>query len=211
MATTMTPTSRRVKLAEINAHGRNYNRHPAVQVERIATSLRKFGQVRSIVVWRNTILAGHGVVEAAKSLGWREIAADVLPDEYPEHLALAYVAANNELGRLADPDQAALAAILEESAAADAELMAAIGYSDAEFERLLEEMDATALGNATGKDGRESLNGKYDRQIKAVIYTSSVEVFESAILATGKRNRGEAIVDICRFYLEAHGEATAEG
>lgn len=142
MTTEMKPTNKRVKLADLTAHPRNYNRHPASQVERIAASLRKFGQVRSIVVWRSTILAGHGVVEAARSLGWKEITADVLPDTYPEHLALAYVAADNELARLGDPDQAALAAILEESAAADAELLEAIGYGEAELERLLLQLDA---------------------------------------------------------------------
>ena len=145
------PENRRVRVAEIVPHKRNYNRHPASQVERIAASLRKFGQVRSIVVWRSTILAGHGVVEAARALGWQEVAADVLPDEYPEHLALAYVAADNELGRLSDPDQAALAAILEESKAADAELLAAIGYSDAEFDELLKEV-ARGEGREAGAD-----------------------------------------------------------
>lgn len=137
-----------IDIAALRPHPRNYNRHPASQVERIAASLRKFGQVRSIVVWRSTILAGHGVVEAARALGWTELNADVLPDEYPEHLALAYVAADNELGRLGDPDQAALAAILEESRNADAELLAAIGYSDAEFQALLEEVGAAEKAQA---------------------------------------------------------------
>ncbi len=140
MADEVTPVNQRVALADIAPHERNYNRHPADQVKRIAASLRKFGQVRSIVVWRSTILAGHGVVEAARSLGWKEITADVLPDTYPEHLALAYVAADNELARLGDPDQAALAAILQESAAADAELLEAIGYGEAELQALLEEV-----------------------------------------------------------------------
>lgn len=144
----MTPKNVRVALATLRPHPRNYNRHPASQIERIAASLRKFGQVRSIVVWRSTILAGHGVVEAARALGWTELNADVLPDEYPEHLALAYVAADNELGRLGDPDQAALAAILEESRNADAELLAAIGYSDAEFQALLEEVGAAEKAQA---------------------------------------------------------------
>ena len=140
MTAELKPTNQRVKLADLTAHPRNYNRHPATQIDRIAASLRKFGQVRSIVVWGSTILAGHGVVEAARALGWKEIAADVLPADYPEHLALAYVAADNELGRLGDPDQAALAAILEESRAQDAELLQAIGYSDAEFQALLAEV-----------------------------------------------------------------------
>lgn len=137
MAEEMKATNQRVKLAGLRAHPRNYNVHPAGQVEKLATSLRKFGQVRSIVTWRSTILAGHGVVEAARLLGWQEVNADVLPDEYPEHLALAYVAADNELARQGEPDLAQLAAILEESAAADAELLEAMGYSDGEYKALL--------------------------------------------------------------------------
>lgn len=144
------PTNQRVALATLRPHPRNYNRHPASQVQRIAASLGKFGQVRSVVVWRSTILAGHGVVEAARAAGWQSIRADVLPDDYPEHLALAYVAADNELARQGDPDMAQLAAILEESRAADAELLEAIGYSDKEFEALLAEVAST--GSATEGD-----------------------------------------------------------
>lgn len=208
----MRPENRRVALAGLAAHPRNYNTHPALQVERLTASLRKFGQVRSIVVWRSMILAGHGVVEAARALGWSEIAADVLPDAYPEHLALAYVAADNELARLGEPDHAQLAAILQESAAADAELLAAAGYSDAELERLLSEMEMTALSDAGGggKDKSETLGDK-SKQIKVVLYADSLEEFEAAILATGKRQRGEAILEICRFYLGAHGGQKTEG
>lgn len=208
MADEMKPVNQRVLLASVRAHPRNYNAHPQAQVERIAASLRKFGQVRSVVVWRSMILAGHGVVEAARSLGWREIAADVLPDAYPEHLALAYVAADNELARLGEPDAAQLAAILEESAAADAELLLAMGYTDAEYGRLLGEMEMTALSDADGGGtGREAMGKGADKQIKAVLYAQDVATFEAAILATGKRNRGDAVLEICRFYLGAHGQA----
>lgn len=131
------PTNQTVALSAIHANPRNYNRHPARQIERIAASLATFGQPRSIVVWRSTILAGHGVVEAARSLGWTDLRADVLADEYPEHLALAYVVADNELSRLADPDEAALAQLLDEARAEDAGLLAAMGYSDQEFEMLI--------------------------------------------------------------------------
>lgn len=211
MADEVKPVNQRVALADIAPHERNYNRHPADQIKRIAASLRKFGQVRSIVVWRSTILAGHGVVEAARSLGWKEIAADVLPDTYPEHLALAYVAADNELARLGDPDHAALAAILQESAAADAELLEAIGYGEAELERLLSEIEMTALVDASdGGNQREALGKDADKQVKAVLYAQDVATFEAAILATGKRNRGDAVLEICRFYLGSH-EGETEG
>lgn len=140
---------RTIYLSAYQPHPRNYNRHPADQVKRIAHSLRTFGQVRSIVVWRGYLLAGHGVAEAAKSIGWTTLEADALPDDYPEAKALAYVAADNELSRLSDPDAAQLAAILQESRDTDPELMAAIGYSDQEFESLLKEVEADKVGAAT--------------------------------------------------------------
>jgi len=133
----LTVVRQEVKIADLKAHERNYNFHGDAQIARIAKSLSTFGQVRSIVVWRMTTLAGHGVVLAAKSLGWETIRADVLPDEYPEDSALAYVVADNELARQSDPDQAQLAAILEELQAREPVLVEAAGYSTADLEQLL--------------------------------------------------------------------------
>ncbi len=142
----MQPRNETLYLDVLEPHPKNYNRHPPEQVRRLAKSLTKFGQVRSVVVWRGTLLAGHGVVEAARILNWRTVRADVLPDDYPEHLALAYIAADNEMAKQGDPDMAQLAAILEESKAADADLLEAIGYSDKEFEALLKEVGKGAAG-----------------------------------------------------------------
>ena len=142
----MQPRNETLYLDVLEPHPKNYNRHPPEQVRRLAKSLTKFGQVRSVVVWRGTLLAGHGVVEAARILNWSTVRADVLPDDYPEHLALAYIAADNELAKQGDPDMAQLAAILEESKAADADLLEAIGYSDKEFEALLKEVGKGAAG-----------------------------------------------------------------
>jgi DNA modification methylase/DNA-binding ferritin-like protein (Dps family) len=144
----METTNELLEIGALQPHPRNYNRHPAEQVRKLAKSLRKMGQVRSIVVWRGTILAGHGVVEAAKSLKWKTIRADVLPDEYPEELALAYVAADNELARQGDPDLAQLLGILEESRAADEELLEAMGFDADEFAALLADVGG---GTKTGE------------------------------------------------------------
>lgn len=133
---------RTIQIDAYQPHPRNYNRHPADQIKRITHSLSTFGQVRSIVVWRGYFLAGHGVAEAARTLGWTTLQADVLPDDYPEIKALAYLAADNELSRLSDPDAAQLAAILQEARAEDAALMAAIGYDDAELRDLLARIGA---------------------------------------------------------------------
>ena len=127
-----------IPLADLRAHDRNYNQHSDAQIAKIAKSLATFGQVRSIVVWHNTILAGHGVVMAAKSLGWDTIRADrIAQDHLTESQALAYVVADNELARQSDPDQAQLAAILEELQAREPLLVEAAGYSSMELEQLL--------------------------------------------------------------------------
>jgi len=141
-------TSATVRIDALTPHPRNYNRHPASQLRKLTKSLRKFGQVRSIVVWRNFIIAGHGLTEAARAAKWETLRADVLPDDYPEHLALAYVAADNELARQGDPDTAQLLTILEESRATDAELLEAIGFDDADYQRMLTEVS----GGGNGKD-----------------------------------------------------------
>jgi hypothetical protein len=53
--------------------------------------------------------------------------------------------------------------------------------------------------------------GDKRKQIKPVIYADEIADFEKAILATGLRNRGEAIMTICRFYLEQHDDEEEEG
>ncbi len=147
-------TEQVISLAEFSAHPRNYNRHPAEQVKRIRTSLRKFGQVKNVVVWRHYFVAGHGVAEAAKAEGWASLRANVLPEEWPEERVLAYMAADNELARLGDPDQAALAALLDDVFRFDEELLEAAGFSDDEFARLLAEVrgDEGGLLNEEGDE-----------------------------------------------------------
>ena len=77
----------------------------------------------------------------------------MLPDDYPGTLGAAYLAADNELARMGDPDQAAPAAILEDSRAVDAELLQAIGYDDRELSELLAQIDRR---NADDADPQET-------------------------------------------------------
>jgi ParB-like chromosome segregation protein Spo0J len=128
-----------VALADLHPFPRNYNTHSPAQIAKLAKSLSTFGQVRSIVAWLNPddgliyTLAGHGVVEAARSLSWLTMRADVLHD-CTYDTAMAYVVADNELARQSDPDQAQLAAILEELQAKEPLLVEAAGYSAKELE-----------------------------------------------------------------------------
>jgi site-specific DNA-methyltransferase (adenine-specific) len=55
-----------------------------------------------------TVLAGNGMLEAARSLGWSELAVTVVPDGWSDEQARAYALADNRTGELAEWDVAVL-------------------------------------------------------------------------------------------------------
>jgi hypothetical protein len=121
----------------LSPHPRNYNQHPPAQIERLAASLRQFGQVRPIVVHRDTIIAGHGVYMAAQHLGYQTLRVTQLPDDWTDEQAMAYLVADNETRRGAEPDDAELAALLDELQQADFNI-AAMGFDEDEYGALLD-------------------------------------------------------------------------
>jgi hypothetical protein len=132
----------RVQLAELRAHPRNYRRHPERQLAHLVQSLREHGVYRNVVVANDgTILAGHGVVEAAAEAGLSEI--DVvripLPPDHPK--ARKLLAADNELPRLADDDIASLAQLLEEIRDDDIDGLFGTGYGNDDLTILLASLD----------------------------------------------------------------------
>lgn len=104
-----------VAIGDLRPHPRNYRRHPEDQLAHIEASIRSNGFYRNIVVARDgTILAGHGVVEAARRLGIERVPVvrlDVAPDD-PR--ALRVLAGDNEIGKLAEVDDRALTEMLRE-------------------------------------------------------------------------------------------------
>lgn len=82
-------------------------------VSAIAESLERFGQVKPIVVQKSTghVVAGNHTREAAKSLGWEEIAACLL--DLDDETAKAYLLADNRLSDRAKYDQSQLYELLE--------------------------------------------------------------------------------------------------
>ena len=158
-----------VRVDGLRAHGRNYNRHGAGQVGDLARSLERFGQRKPITTWRGQIITGHGVVEAARRLGWSEVWAEACPDEWTEAEALAWLAADNELARAADPDEAQLAALVAELGDIDAELarLAAGG------EERLKELLASA-GSASGEDPGAQIDRAEELRVKWGVETGQL-------------------------------------
>lgn len=148
-----------VSLDALSPHPRNYRRHPEQQLARLSASLARFGQVRSIVVQegadgRYLIVAGHGLIDAARSHGLRELRADVIPATWTAAQVEGYLIADNETTRGADDDLVALAQMLEEQQGAG-QALEALGYSQEELAALLEQLAQAALDEEppTGEDG----------------------------------------------------------
>jgi hypothetical protein len=79
--------------------------------------------------------------------------------------------------------------------------------AEAELEAALIAEITSALEGEPSNDAR-GLDGSKRKLIKPVVYLDDLAIFERAIQATGLVNRGEAMAEICRFYLGENGRET---
>ena len=97
----------------LQPHPQNARTHSKHQIRQIAESIRAFGFTNPVLVdARNQIIAGHGRVAAAKSLGVVEVPTIRL-DQMTEEQIRAYVIADNKLAENAGWDKATLAIELD--------------------------------------------------------------------------------------------------
>lgn len=83
-------------VSEIKPYSKNAKKHPKKQVEQIASSIKEFGFNQPIVIdSNNTVIVGHGRLEAAKLLGLLDV--PVLKVELSEERAKSYRLADNKL------------------------------------------------------------------------------------------------------------------
>jgi len=122
---------------ELKLHKRNYRGHPTDQLAHLTRSLKEHGFYRNVVVAKDgTVLAGHGIVLAAREIGLNNIPVtrlDIEPDS-PE--ALKLLAGDNELAKLAEMDDRELAELLK-AAHDDVSGLAGTGYDPQTLASLL--------------------------------------------------------------------------
>jgi site-specific DNA-methyltransferase (adenine-specific) len=96
-------------ISDLTLDPNNARKHSDKNLKAIAASLDKFGQRKPIVVHRGVVIAGNGTVEAAKSLGWKDITVAEVPEEWDANTAKAYALADNRSAELAEWDEGELA------------------------------------------------------------------------------------------------------
>ena len=129
-----------IHINQLTPWKKNARRHSKKQLQQIAASIREFGFTNPVLIdQNNTILAGHGRVEAAKLLDWEKI-----PCLYIEHMddkqKRAYVLADNKIALNATWDEDLLSQELSALAKIDLGFEIALtGFSIAEIDSLIEE------------------------------------------------------------------------
>jgi DNA modification methylase len=104
-----------LKIIDLTPDPNNARVHDKKNLAAIAESLNKFGQRKPIVITKdNLIVAGNGTVEAAKQIGWTDITAVRVPDDWSADQIKAFALADNRTAELASWDQEILNQQLEE-------------------------------------------------------------------------------------------------
>ena len=96
-------------IERIRPNAKNTRTHPKKQIGRIAASIRELGFAAPVLVDEHSVLiAGHGRLEAAKSLGMASIPA-VIIDGLSEAKKRALMLADNRIAQSAGWDRERLA------------------------------------------------------------------------------------------------------
>src|SRR3990167_9280069 len=120
-----------IAISELYPHPRNYQAHPDDEVEHLIESITENGIYKNIVIARDgTILAGHGVVQAAKKMGKEAIPVIRLDLDPYEPRALKVLAGDNEIRHLAEIDDRALSELLKEIKERDDNGLLGTGYDE---------------------------------------------------------------------------------
>jgi hypothetical protein len=120
-----------VLIADTRPHPRNYRAHPDDQLQHIMESIREHGFYRNVVLASdNTILAGHGVVQAARKMNIDRVPAIRLGIEPFSTLALKLLVGDNEISHLGEIDDRTLSEILKDIKDKDEDGLLGSGFDD---------------------------------------------------------------------------------
>src|SRR5262245_55581742 len=118
-----------VAVADLKPHPRNYRTHTDQQLAHIRHSLQEHGFYRNVITARDlTLLAGHGVVQAAKQLQLVMVPIIRLDLEPDDPRALKVLVGDNQIGQLAAIDDRELTDMLKAIHTSDLTDLLGTGY-----------------------------------------------------------------------------------
>ena len=139
-----------LSVSELKPYAKNARTHSKAQVEQIAASIREFGWTNPVLIKDDlTIIAGHGRVMAAKSMGQTEVPCIRL-SHLTETQVRAYVIADNKLALNAGWDDELLGLELADLREVNFNLDL-LGFDAAAIEAALNPPDPTPAESSSGE------------------------------------------------------------
>lgn len=137
---TLTITTR--KTSELEPDPKNPRIHSPLQIQKIAESIRAFGFLVPVLVdCSGKLIAGHGRVAAAQSLGLSQVPTIAL-EHLTEAQAKAFMVADNRLSEIATWDDQALGELFKELSNLDLDFrLETTGFEMAEIDLRIEGLD----------------------------------------------------------------------
>jgi len=190
----------------------NARTHSEEQVLQIASSIREFGFNNPVLIDKEqTIIAGHGRVQAARKLGIEKVPC-VRVEHLDEVQKKAYILADNKIALNAGWDTDLLNLELEaiKNSGMDVSIT---GFTDLDLARLSDDLDQKALDDMADAGGSDVVDSSASDEPKTEMAPLSVVlehdqrvlVFEALRLAKNKHGldtSGEAIWAICKEWME---------
>jgi hypothetical protein len=195
-----------VPIEQLRAHPKNYVIHPPDELEHIKASIEAHGIYKNVVIARDsTILAGHGLVEAARQLGLAQLPVIRLDIDPLDPRALQVLTGDNEIMHLRQIDDRALADLFLEIAETAPGGLLGTGYDDSALELLLsqqpQEIDMAAADTpfadfpAVAQD--DSFVpfgfGDYRGRVPRVVYDSFVSTYRAMKQESGAPMLGDVL------------------
>ena len=116
-------------ISQLKPHAKNYRKHPPDELRHLVASIERHGLYRNVVAARDgTVLAGHGVVEAAKAAGHDRVPVVTLDLDPNEDRAVKVLVGDNEIGRMAESDDRQLTDLLREVSLGDPANLLGTGF-----------------------------------------------------------------------------------
>jgi hypothetical protein len=168
-----------LQIKDLTPDPRNARKHGADNLRVLAESLKQFGQRKPIVISESgQVVAGNGTLEAAKKLGWLEIQAVRVPEDWTPEMIRAFAIADNRTAELSEFDRVILTEQLVELKEADFDLKA-LGFTETTVE------DFSRISSAQVNGSTDALkewvgmpdydNEKRDHAYRTAVYFATEE------------------------------------
>ena len=168
----------------------NLRIHPKAQQDALAGVLDAVGFVDRVIVNRRTghVVDGHLRVALAISKGQKTIPVDYV--DLTEDEERVVLASHDWISQMGAYDLGQVETLID-----------MIENDNARVQQILDDMRAEIEIPVHTSGDRKKLIDKHPHTVRLLIHVELAELFERAMEATGKKNRAEALEDICCFYL----------